>query len=388
MKSALVHDYFTQLGGAEQVAAQLFDLLPDADLFAAVALPDRIPAGLRRTRIRTSWMQKLPGLATNYRRYFLLYPLGIESLDLSNYDLVISSSSGYGKGVRARRDAVHVCYCHNPMRWAWSFAQYSERERMSHAKRAVLSAVVGALRRWDLGASREPDHFVANSQTVAERILKTYGRHAEVIHPPIQVERFRPSADREDYYLVLARLVSYKRIDLAIEACNRLGRELLIIGEGPDRQRLASLAGPAIHFAGRLSDRDVEYHAARCRALIFPGEEDFGMAPLEVAAAGRPTVAYYGGGARETIEDGVTGIFFREQTAESLADALLRLETTQWSSSILRMHAEKFSVEAFRTRFHSFLNRVGVTIAQPDEMQSTVVSPLQDYGWTVAEDVA
>ena len=243
MKVAVVHDYFTQSGGAEEVASQLYAIFPDPDLFSAVALPHCMPSGLKDMPVQTSWMQHLPWLDRYYREYFLLYPLGIESIDLSAYDVVVSSSSGYGKGVRARRDAVHICYCHTPMRWAWNFEQYSARESMSFVKRRLLSVLVGALRRWDLTASREPDHFVANSRTVAARILHAYGRHAEVIHPPINIRRFRPSTGNDDYYLVLARLVSYKRIDLAIQACNLTGRKLLIIGDGPDRKRLEQLAG-------------------------------------------------------------------------------------------------------------------------------------------------
>ena len=386
MKIALVHDYFTQLGGAEQVAMQLYKLLPDADLFAAVALPDKMPSALRDAPVKTSWMQNLPYLERYYRQYFLLYPLGVESLDLTGYDLVISSSSGYGKGVKTHPDTLHVCYCHNPMRWAWSFEQYSERERYGHTKRAMLSMLVGALRRWDLGASREPDHFIANSKTVAERILKAYGRHAEVIHPPVDVDRFTPSEHHDDYYLVLSRLISYKRIDLAIEACNRLGRELLIVGDGPDRERLAAMAGNCIHFAGRLSDREVEYHAARCRAVIFPGEEDFGLVPLEVAAAGRPAIAYYGGGARETVEDGTTGVFFPETTAESLMNAMLRFETMQWSSTVLRRHAENFSVPAFEARFRSFLSHLGAALGERSGKQRAAVHTEAGFLHTMAED--
>lgn len=360
MKIAVVHDYFTQLGGAEQVASQIFNMLPNPDLFAAVALPHCMPEGVEHVPVHTSWMQRLPMMNRWYRQYFLMYPLGVESLDLSDYDLVVSSSSGYGKGVRARRDAVHICYCHTPMRWAWSFGQYSEREAMGRAKKALLSVLVHGLQKWDVTASREPDHFVANSRTVAARILHAYGRHAEVIHPPIDVERFKPSSGHDDYYLVLARLVSYKRIDLAIEACNLTKKRLLIVGDGPDRARLEKMAGDTIQFAGRLSDREVEQHAARCRALLFPGEEDFGMVPLEVAAAGRPAIAYRAGGATETIIDGLTGLFFDAQTPESLADAIEQFERCEWSPTILRKHAESFSIDTFQRRFHTFLARVGV----------------------------
>lgn len=388
MKIAIVHDYFTQLGGAEQVASEIFKMMPDADLFAAVALPHCMPQGLKNASVRTSWMQHLPGMNRFYRHYFLLYPLGIESLDLTEYDVVISSSSGYGKGVRTRRDAIHVCYCHTPMRWAWSFGQYSERESMGRWKRALLSVLVQVLRRWDISASREPDHFIANSRTVASRILHAYDRHAEVIHPPIDIRRFSASSELDDYYLVLARLVSYKRIDLAIEACNLLGRKLLIIGEGPDRARLQKLAGSTVTFAGRMPDRDVERHASRCRAVIFPGEEDFGMVPLEVAAAGRPAIAFQAGGATETIIDGVTGVFFADANPQSLAEAIQRFESKEWSPEVLRRHAEKFSVDAFQQRFLSFLGRVGVRTADLIEMRRPNPFWAREATWHLPGDVA
>ncbi|HEY0785365.1 MAG TPA: glycosyltransferase, partial [Acidobacteriaceae bacterium] len=228
---------------------------------------------------------------------------------------------------------------------------------------ALLSALVHGLRRWDVGASRQPDHFVANSSAVAARILRAYGRHAEIIHPPIDIDRFRPGGETGDYYLVLARLVSYKRIDLAVEACKRLGRKLLIIGDGSDRERLEEMAGPTIHFLGRVGDAEVEGYAARCRALIFPGEEDFGMAPVEVAAAGRPTIAFRGGGAVETIVDGTTGVFFDRQEPEDVVAAIERFEEKTWSSEAIRSHAEGFGVDAFQTRFRAFLERVGAPVS-------------------------
>jgi glycosyltransferase involved in cell wall biosynthesis len=364
MKIAVVHDYFTQLGGAEKVAEELMRMLPGADLHATVALPECMPPGLMGMPVKTSWMQNLPGMRRYYRLYFLLYPLALPSLDLSGHDLVLSSSSGYAKGVRTNRDAIHVCYCHTPMRWAWSFENYSAREEMGAAKRLLLPHLVRGLRRWDVGASRQPDHFIANSETVAARILRAYGRIAEVIHPPIDVERFRPTQEQDDYYMVLARLVSYKRIDLAVQACNLLGRRLLVIGDGPDRARLMTNAGPTISFLGLLSDASVEHHAARCRALIFPGEEDFGMAPLEVAAAGRPTIAYRAGGAVETIIDGVTGVFFDRQEPEDLAEAIARFERIEWNTAILRRHAESFGTNVFQARFRIFLAKVGAPLPE------------------------
>jgi glycosyltransferase involved in cell wall biosynthesis len=318
-------------------------------------------------------MQNMPLIKEYYRLYFMLYPLAVRSLNLSGYDLVISSSSGYAKGVRTDRDAIHVCYCHTPMRWAWSFDSYSARETMSAAKRLLLPPMIAALRRWDKGASRFPDHFVANSKTVAERIERAYGRTAEVIHPPIDVNRFHCSDEQEDYYLVLARLISYKRLDLAIEACSKLGRRLMVIGDGPDRARLIAKAGPTVTFLNRLCDAEVEHYAARCRALIFPGEEDFGMAPLEIAAAGRPTIAYRAGGAVETIVDGVTGVFFDRQEADSLAEAILRFEKQEWSAQALRRHAESFGIDVFQARFRQFLAKVGAPI--PEYISVPFASP-------------
>lgn len=362
VRIAVVHDYFVQLGGAEKVAEVLYNTLPGADLFATVALSSNLPDSLQHVPVHTSWMQRLPGMRQLYRLYFPLYPFAVSSLNLNHYDLVVSSSSGYVKGVRANPEAVHVCYCHTPMRWVWSFDNYTARESFGTGIRALLHAIISNLRRWDQGASRQPDHFIANSKTVASRIQKAYGRYAEVIEPPVDLDRFRPCDEQEDYYIVLARLIAYKRIDLAVTAMSKLGRRLIVIGEGTAMAQLRSIAGPTIEFLGRASNQEVERYVARCRALIFPGEEDFGMAPLEVAAAGRPTIAYGKGGATETIIDGETGVFFAEQTADSLIEAVKRFENLEWSSQRIRKHAEQYSVDIFQSRFLSFLKRVGVQL--------------------------
>ncbi len=366
MKIAVVHDYFTQLGGAEKVAEELYRMLPSASLFATVAFPDCMPAQLQDVSVRTSWMQNLPKIKRYYRLYFLLYPFAVGDLNLSNYDLVLSSSSGYAKGVQTGRDAVHVCYCHTPMRWVWNFDNYSQRESFGFGQRTLLPLLIRGLRVWDEGASRQPDHFVANSRVVAERIRRAYDRSAEVIHPPIDTDRFHMTGDApEDYYVVLSRLIPYKRIDLAVRACTQRNKKLVVIGDGPDRSALQNMAGPTVTFLGRASDADVEYVVSRSRALLFPGEEDFGMAPLEVAAAGRPTIAYRAGGALETIEDHRTGLFFDQQTPEALGDALERFERLTWDSAVLRRHAQGFGVDVFQDRFHSFLRRIGVPITSP-----------------------
>ena len=362
MKIAVVHDYFVQLGGAEKVAEELYNMLPNADLFATVALKHMMPETLRDVPVNTTWMQNLPGMEKYYRQYFPLYPFAVSSLDLSEYDLVISSSSGYVKGVRVNPDAIHVCYCHTPMRWAWNFDSYSARERFGGGVKAILPSLIRGIRAWDKGAARQPDHFIANSRVVAERIRRAYGRYSEVIVPPIDTNRFRVSREQEDYYIILARLVGYKRIDLAVSAFTKMGKRLVVIGTGPASKELVQDAGPTIEFVGRLSDDEVEGYVSRCRALIFPGEEDFGMAPVEVAAAGRPTIAFRAGGATETVVDGVTGVFFDQQTAESLIDAVERFEGCSWSPVAIRQHSQEFSRDVFRNRMTSFLRRVGSPI--------------------------
>ncbi len=361
-KVAVVHDYFVQLGGAERVAEELANILPQASLFAIVATMRKIPDSLLKRPVHTTWMQYLPFIERWYRLYFLLYPLAVGSLDLRDYELVVSSSSGYAKGVRTGKGTVHVCYCHTPMRWAWRFEDYSKQDSLNVFKRSILRGLTRALRSWDWRAAQRPDYFIANSHEIARRIKELYNREATVIPPPIDTGRFTPSDVQGDYYLVLSRLVSYKRLDLAIHACNQLGRNLVVIGKGPDKSRLELLAGPTVQFLGRLPDAEVNRYASQCRALIFPGEEDFGMTPLEISAAGRPTIAYRAGGAVETIVDGVTGVFFDHQTAFDVAAAMLRSEQIDWNQESMRKHAEQFSIQAFHDSIRTFLLRVAPMI--------------------------
>lgn len=369
-KIALVHDYFIQMGGAERVAAAMHDSFPSAPIYTTVALQHRLPKELRGADIRTSAMQWLPGIEQRFRQYFMLYPLAIEHFDLSDYDLIFSSSSGYAKGVRRRRNAIHVCYCHTPMRWVWRYEDYVARERFNGITRSALPLLLWGLRKWDLRAAQQPDFYIANSKIVAERIKQIYGREAAVIPPPIDVERFQPSVDVDDYYLVLSRLVPYKRIDLAIEACKRMDRRLVIIGDGPDRARLEALAGPRTEFLGRQPDQQVNQYASRCRALLFPGEEDFGMVPLEVNASGRPVIAYRGGGAIETVIDGKTGLFFDEAKSESLISAIEDFESRHWDSLSMREHAEEFDQKVFAYRVLQFLGSVAPTSCNKDLIAS------------------
>src|SRR6267143_158197 len=318
------------MGGAERVAAAMHDSFPSAPIYTTVALPHRLPKELRGADIRTSAMQRLPGMEQRFRQYFMLYPLAVERFDLSEYDLIFSSSSGYAKGVRRRRNAIHVCYCHTPMRWVWRYDDYVARERFGKVVRGALPMLLWGLRKWDLRASQQPNYYIANSRLVASRIRKIYGREAHVIPPPIDVNRFHMSSEIDDYYLVLSRLMPYKRIDLAIEACKRLDRRLVIIGDGPDRERLEKLAGPKTEFLGRQPDQIVNHYASHCRALLFTGEEDFGMVPLEVNAAGRPVIAFRGGGAIETVVEGITGVFFDTPVSTAVVEAIEDFESRSW----------------------------------------------------------
>jgi glycosyltransferase involved in cell wall biosynthesis len=357
-KIALFQDYLAQNGGAERVTEAIHQTLPEADLYTTLAVPERLSPYLRHLEPKTTWMQSLPAKARFYRHYFLLYPFAVESTHLDAYDLIVSSCCGYAKGVKRGRSAVHVCYCHNPMRWVWRFPEYMAREHFSKPVKSALHWMVQGLKQWEMHAATRPDYYIANSHIVAERLKAAFGIEATVIEPPIVTSRFRISRETEDYYLILSRLVAYKRIDLAVEACTRTGRRLIVIGDGPDRGRLEALAGPSVTFLGHQPDSVVNRYASRCGALIFPGEEDFGMAPLEINAAGRPVVAYGAGGATETVIENLNGVLFREQTTESLIQALEKLEAQRWNPSAIRRNAQRYDIRVFQARLLDFLYQV------------------------------
>jgi glycosyltransferase involved in cell wall biosynthesis len=359
---ALFQDYLAQNGGAERVTEAIHQALPEAELHTTMAVPERISPYLRQLEPTTSWMQSLPAKAKLYRHYFLLYPFAIESTHLEEFDLIVSSCCGYAKGVRRGENGVHVCYCHNPMRWVWRFPEYMQRENFSRPVKAALRCMVNGLKQWELRAATRPDYFIANSHIVARRLKEAFGVEASVIEPPIVTSRFWISRKSEDYYLILSRLNAYKRIDLAVEACTRTGRRLLVIGDGPDRERLQSLSGPTVQFFGRQPDEAVNRYASRCRALIFPGEEDFGMAPLEVNAAGRPVVAFAAGGATETVKEGLNGVLFGEQSVDSLIDGLERLEASNWDPTSIRRNAQRYDINIFQERLLDYLYQVSPAV--------------------------
>lgn len=357
MKVALVHDYLNQMGGAERVVLALHELFPDAPLYTSIYDPNRVDQAFRNIDIRTSFMQKLPLVKKHHQPFLPLYPFAMERLDLRGYDLVLSSSSAFGKGIITGPETMHICYCHTPMRWCWNYNEYVERERLGKLSRAVLPFLITGLRVWDQTTAMRVDHFIANSPVVAERIARYYRRESVVIPPPVEASRFLfdPASEPEDYFLIVSRFMPYKRIDLAISACNRLQLPLVIIGSGRDEERLRKMAGPTIRFLGRLSDSEVLRYYAHCRALILPGEEDFGITPLEAQASGRPVIAYGAGGALASVVDGITGRFFTEQTVDSLADVLATFDERAFDTNTIRNHALEFDKPRFNRRMLQFI---------------------------------
>jgi glycosyltransferase involved in cell wall biosynthesis len=354
---AIVHDYLNQMGGAERVVAVLHRMYPDAPIFTTIADRDKLVPELRDADVRTTWMQRIPGIFKHFKLYFWLYPLAVRSIRLQGYDIIVSSSSAYAKGINKPAGSVHVCYCHTPMRFAWDFDTYIQGSGTPKLLQWLARPMQHPLRMWDVARSRQVDHFIANSSIVQQRIDRSYGRSSRIIYPPVDISRFG-SGDVHggsggtpgDYFLIVSRLVSYKRIDLAIEACNQLSRKLIIIGDGPDRGRLTGLAGPSrtnIQFRGRLADHEVTRIMKDCRALLFPGLEDFGITPLEANACGRPVIAFRGGGALDTISPGVNGMYFDEPCVESLALAMMAFESMDWDGERIRRHAERFEESRF-----------------------------------------
>lgn len=347
MKVALVHDWLNQYGGAEVVLEAMHDLYPDAPVYTSLYDRRAMPAGFQSWDIRPSFIQRLPLASRFFRLLLPLYPLAFEQFDLRAYDLVLSSSSSWAKGVITTPDAVHVCYCHAPMRYTWDVF-YEEAPRHNLLLRIPLAPIISYLRLWDVQGANRVDSFVANSRFVAAKIRKYYRRDAVVVHPPVDTDFFVPGGSDGDYYLVISRLRPYKRVDLAVEAFNQLGLPLKIVGVGEQARRLQRMAGSNVEFLGFTTRERLRELMAGCRALVVPGKEDFGLAPVEVMATGRPVIAYGAGGLLETVQDGVTGVLFAEQTAACLADAVRRSDSITFDKDTLRRRAQEFDVAHFK----------------------------------------
>lgn len=358
MKVAIVHDWLTNMGGAERVLLALHDMYPDAPIYTTVYDQRKLDPAFADMDVRTSFIQRLPGARSHYQRYLPLMPTAVEQFDLTGYDLVISSSHACAKGVVTRPDALHVCYCYTPIRYAWDFYhEYLEREGVGRFGRILVAPMMNYMRIWDRAAADRPDVMVAISNFIAQRIRKFYRREAVVIHPPVRAGYFSVSDQVEDYFLIVSRLVAYKRIDLAINAFNELGSPLVVIGDGPQSEELQGRAGPNVKFLGRQPDEVVRDYFQRCRAFVFPGEEDFGITMAEAMAAGRPVLAYGRGGALDIVEDGVTGILFPEQTPAALVQAVRRLEAASFDSSIIRNRAEGFDTAVFQESLRKLIDQ-------------------------------
>lgn len=368
MRVALVHDWLTGMRGGERCLEVFAELFPEADVFTLLHVRGRVPA-VEGHRIVTSFVQRLPAAETRYRHYLPLFPAAIGRFDFRGYDLILSSSHCVAKGARPAPGALHVCYCFTPMRYVWDLYEEYFGRGAPLAVRALMPPVAAALRAWDRAASRRVHHFVAISRHVAGRIRRFYGRDADVIYPPVDTRRFELAESGDDgYYLVVSALVPYKRVDLAIAAARRLGRRLVIVGTGPEAGRLQAAAGPGVEFLGWRSDSDVAALYRGCRALLFPGLEDFGIVPLEAMASGRPVIAYGAGGVLETVvplgagaagEDAPTGILFETQSVDALVAAMRRLEEVpeRFDPKALRARAERFDRARFKEAVRDYLGR-------------------------------
>ncbi|CAL4869851.1 D-inositol-3-phosphate glycosyltransferase (plasmid) [Asticcacaulis sp. MM231] len=357
MKVALVHYWLVGMRGGEKVLEAFCDLYPDADIFALVADVDKLSPKIRRHKITTSFLQKLGGVKY-YQKMLPLMPMALELFDLTGYDLVISSEAGPAKGVITRPDAVHVCYCHSPMRYIWDlYPQYYANA--GTLTRLAMSLTSPGLRTWDVTTAARVDHFIANSAYIAKRIKKFYRRDSVVINPPVDIARFEASPSPGDYYICAGQITPYKKIDIAVEAFTRLNKKLVVIGSGAT-DALRKAAGPSVTFLGAVDDATMAHHFANCRALIFPGVEDFGIVPLEVLACGRPVIAFARGGALETVIDGETGILFHEQTSEALMEAVVKMDAQHqtFSPVDLRCFAMGFDRSVFVEKLRQFMEKV------------------------------
>lgn len=368
-RAAIAHDWFYQPGGGENVALELARMLPGADVYTSFA--DQPSAAELGRRLHTWPLQRLVGPTRRYRYLLPLYPLWFGTLDLRGYELVISSCSGFAKGVRTSPSSPHVAYIHTPLRYAWQRDTYLRTSSLPWAARASARLLHPVLRRWDRAAARGPDVLIANSVSIQRQIQDVWGLPSEVIHPPVRLDDIPISVQDDGYLLVVSRVVAYRRLDLIVEAARRIDRPVVIAGDGPEIAKLRALAGETVRFVGAQDRAGVRDLLARCHAYVVPGDEPFGIAPVEAMAAGKPVVAFRAGGALETVVDGTTGALFDEQTPDALADAVDRLDRLSFDPAVIRRNAERFSPDVFRRRIGEVLRGLNVDpslyVARPNE---------------------
>ncbi len=346
----LAHDFLIQMGGAENVVEVMAEAYPEAPIYTSATFGENLYPVFKTDRVRNTWMQKLPGMQRLHKKLFFLYPFAFQCLRLPKNSLTWISSSSFSKWIPKPRGAQFVCYCHTPPRFFWNTDDYLKNEIQNPVLRRFVKSLAPVFRWSDRRQAQKVDLFLANSRNVQQRIRDCYNRESVVVYPPVDVERFQVSDRTEDFFLIVSRLVAYKRIDLAVEAFSKAGKKLVIIGDGPDRARLEAMAGPTVEFLGRAPNETVTEMMATCRGFIFPGSEDFGITPVEAQACGKPVIAFREGGALETVIDGETGLFFDEPTAASLGQAVDAFEERSWDRAVIRANAERFSIERFLER--------------------------------------
>lgn len=359
MKVALVHDYLIQYGGAEKVLEALCEIFPNAPVYTLLYDPKLVSERFPNRKIYSSFLQKIPFVRKHHRSFLTLMPLAVEQFDLSKYDLVISDSASFAKGIIVNPSTTHICYCHTPTRYLWDDChRYLSDFRLPILVKKMAPYFLSRLRVWDYYASDRPDFFIASSGFVKQRIKKYYRKDSTVVYPPVGTDKFYISHGAKDYFLMVGRLLSYKKFDFVVKVFSESGLPLKVVGEGPEKKRLKKLAGRNIEFPGFLGDESLKKYYAECKALIFPQEEDFGIVPLEAMASGRPIIAYKAGGALETIADGKTGVFFEKQEKQSLLDAVSRFEKINWNPEEIREHAKKFDKEVFKREIANIISNI------------------------------
>ncbi len=357
MKVALLHDYLNQAGGAERVLLALAELFPDAPIYTLIHDKKRL-TGFANKDIRTTFLQKIPFSGSKIRWFLPLMPTAVEQIDLTDYDVVISSTSALIKGAITHPKTLHICYCHTPTRYLWSEAhQYHKDIKEGKIVKYFLPLILNRLRQWDQLAAQRVNHFIANSNFIAQRIKNYYNRDSAVIYPPVDTENFYISNNLSNYYLLISRLKPYKKVDLAVKAFNKLNIPLKIIGIGEETQKLKKMAKPNIEFLGAVSEEEKRKHLSQCLALIHPQVEDYGLTVVESMASGRPVIAYADGGALETIIDDKTGKFFKEQTWEALIDAVIKFKPKEFRPQGIKQHAEKFNSQSFYQKMKNFIEK-------------------------------
>ncbi len=358
MKTAIIADWLTNYAGAENVISAFYRLYPESKIFTTLFNAEKMK-DLAGADVETSYIQKIPG-AKNHHPWFLsLMPLAVESFDLSKYNVVLSSSHSIAKGVITKPETMHVCYCHTPMRYAWDdFHKYIRESNFPWLIKKMIPKQISKIRLWDRLSADRVDYFIANSSYVAQRIKKYYQRNAEVIYPPVDTERFHAVENpAEDYYLAVGRLIPYKKFDLLVETFNQNGKKLKIAGTGSEMKKLKAIAKDNVEFLGFVPDEELKKLYANCKAFLFPQIEDAGIAPLEAMASGRPVIALKAGGVVDVLREGKTGVFFKEQSVESLDEAVSKFEKQKFDSAQIRKHALKFSTQEFQKKIDRFVKQ-------------------------------